>query len=91
MSLMQTAFVYTVFGLLIVGLVILGMGIANAESCADALGQINAALDAGSVDDSLRANAAAMVQEAQRLLDAGQEAECMTMAERIKQSLGMSS
>lgn len=90
MSLIQTALAYTAFTLLIAVLVVLGADLASAEGCQAAIQQINTALDAGTVDDSLRANAAAMVQQAQQLLDNGQEAECMQMAERIKQSLGMS-
>jgi hypothetical protein len=91
MTLLQTAFAYTALALLAGFVLLLGTGFASAEGCATAISQINAALDAGTVDDSLRANAAAMVQEAQQLLDTGQEAECMQMAERIKQSLGMNS
>ena len=90
MSLIQTALAYTAFTLLIAVLVVLGADLASAEDCQAAIQQINTALDAGTVDDSLRANAAAMVQQAQQLLDNGQEAECMQMAERIKQSLDMS-
>lgn len=89
MSLKQTALAYTAFTLLIAGLLVVGAGMASAEDCAASIQQINAALDGGTVDDSLRANAAAMVQEAQQLLDNGQEAECVAMAERIKQSLGL--
>jgi hypothetical protein len=90
-NLTKTASGLAALAVVAAGAVFLGTNFAEAEGCAASIGQINAALDGGTVDDSLRANAAAMVQEAQQLLDTGQEAECMQMAERIKQSLGLNS
>ena len=58
--------------------------------CATELREINAVLEAATVDPALAQNAEAMVQEAQRMLDSGQENQCMAMAAQIKQSIGLS-
>ena len=78
--------------LLLTALVAYGLAMhavpARADCAAD-LAAIQAAIDSGQVDASLKQNAETMWAEAKKLHDAGQEAECTQMTAQIKASLGI--